>query len=88
MKPRTSTSPCRPWETSSLPWLKERSVTLLRLFSNRSFGLNLPLKLLVKSVEIHLFTMFWSSVGFGVLISTVSKSEVSGEIIVSYLRLP
>lgn len=27
MKPRTSTSLCRPWETSSLLWLKERSVT-------------------------------------------------------------
>lgn len=26
MKPRTSTSLCRPWETSSLLWLKERSV--------------------------------------------------------------
>lgn len=31
MKPRTSTSPCRPWETSSLLWLKERSVTPPRL---------------------------------------------------------
>lgn len=81
MKPRTSTSLCRPWETSSLLWLKERSVTLLTL--------SLVLKALVflrsaiKSVaimEIHLLNMlWWCSVGFSLLICTVSKSELSDE---------